>query len=319
MYFVADPHTGFRLQPNSAGWFQDGIPARTNSHGHRNPEVPLEKPAGAYRIVIVGDSFSVGANVREAESWPRLLERLLQQSSHRPIEVVNTAVGGWEPLQYAHGFAQDGRRFGADMVVVGFFVGNDTYASTRLEDTLTAIGGRRVTRTAATSSTIELRVWLYERFNLARLVLNRGPRVENFTRSGCDDFSSQYLGIQTARLRNHLHASRELEDRAQLNVDQVASIARQAPVVVVVLIPDENQLNSALQARIAADSKLYDWNMPQAMLVPKFERSGVVVVDLLDAFRSDTRCLYMNDTHWTPQGHELAAGIVASRIDEMLR
>lgn len=320
MYFVADPHSGFRLQPNSLGWFQHDIPARANRHGHRSPDVTIERTPDTFRVLTVGDSFTVGANVREEDAWPRVLERLLRERTGRRVELINTAVGGWEPVQYAQGFAHDGARFGADVVVVGFFVGNDTYASTRPEDMLTAVGGRRVTRATAESSTIGLRVWLYQQFNLARLLLNRGPVVEEFTRNGCDDLSEQYVAIQSARLGNHLIASTERAARARANVEQIISVARLARVpVVVVLIPDENQLNRTLRARIVRDPALYDWDMPQTMLVPMFEAAHVVVVDLLDDFRRDARCLYLNDTHWTPEGHELAASLVAAPVSKMIR
>ena len=315
MYFVADPYTGFRLQPNSVGSFQKAIAARTNRYGHRNPDVSLEKPAGVYRLLVLGDSFTIGANVREEDAWPRVLERQLRLKVKRPVEVINTAVGGWEPFQYAQDFAHNSQRFAPDLILVGFFVGNDTYASTRIEDTQTAIAGRRMTRAAAQRTTVTTQVWLYEHFHLARLVLNRGPVLENVSRTDCRDFTDQYLSIQTARLPNHLCESPDLDDRSRPNVDQIARISQLANIpVIVVLIPDENQINPALQDRIVRDRSLYDWTMPQAMLAPMFRRAGLQVIDLLTAFRDDPRCLYMNDTHWTPEGHELAASIVLPQV-----
>src|SRR5690349_12526588 len=65
MYFVADPYTGYRLMPAGVGHFQMGIPAVAYSHGHRDVEVPLKKPPGVFRILVIGDSFTVGANVRQ--------------------------------------------------------------------------------------------------------------------------------------------------------------------------------------------------------------------------------------------------------------
>ena len=42
-----------------ANW--NGRPFRTNSHGHRSPEVSVEKPPGTYRVVVLGSSNSMGA------------------------------------------------------------------------------------------------------------------------------------------------------------------------------------------------------------------------------------------------------------------
>ena len=68
MYFEADPYTGYRLKPGGIGHYQMGIPAVANSHGHRDIEVTLKKPPGVFRILVLGDSFTVGANVRQEEA-----------------------------------------------------------------------------------------------------------------------------------------------------------------------------------------------------------------------------------------------------------
>src|SRR5262249_21262173 len=124
MVFVADPYTGFRLMPGGAGHFQMGIPAVANSHGHRAVEVPLKKPPGVFRILVIGDSFTVGANVRQEEAYPKVLERRLRAAYGPRIEVINAGVGGWDPIQYAEYFEHYGREFEPDLVLVGFFVGN---------------------------------------------------------------------------------------------------------------------------------------------------------------------------------------------------
>ena len=85
----------------------------------------------------------------------------------------------------------------------------------------------------------------------------------------------------------------------------------------VVIIPDENQLNPALQARIIPADEManYDFSQPQADLKEQFAARDIASLDLLDVFRNDPRCLYMNDTHWVAAGHKLAA----EKIHDYLR
>src|SRR5438105_1128358 len=92
MYFDADPYTGFRLKPGGVGQFQMGIPAVANSHGHRDVEVAAKKPPGVFRILVLGDSFTVGANVRQEEAYPKVLERRLRSVYGSRIQVVNSGV-----------------------------------------------------------------------------------------------------------------------------------------------------------------------------------------------------------------------------------
>lgn len=322
MYYEADPHTGFRIRPHSLGHFRGGIVALANSHGHRDDEVTLEKSPDTFRVLLLGDSFSMGANVRQEDAYPQALEKLLNEESNRKIEIVNSGVGGWDPFQYAQYYEHYGWRFNPDLILVGFFVGNDAYNDrASVEDVSTAIMGRRVTRDAAASRFINLKVFLYDNFNLARLAINKGPVKGGKSRKDCEDFTDHYLSIQKTRMPIHLKRTDELYDRAQNCVYQIARIKeladRRAIPVEVVLIPDENQINPALQQAVIGegDRSLYDFGMPQSMLAEMFAGSGIKTIDLLPAFLEESRCLYMNDTHWTEEGHHLAAEIIRSELE----
>ena len=80
MYFEPDPYTGFRQRPLGSGHYPSGIEAIANSRGHRDDEVQVPKPGGVSRVLLLGDSFTVGANVEMVEAYPRVLEDLLNES-----------------------------------------------------------------------------------------------------------------------------------------------------------------------------------------------------------------------------------------------
>ena len=84
----------------------------------------------------------------------------------------------------------------------------------------------------------------------------------------------------------------------------------------VALLPDENQINKELRVRIVPPNSAsrYDFDMPQKQLGKVLRDSGVGVIDLLPVFREDPRCLYMNDTHWNPDGHQLAAKAITQAL-----
>src|SRR5262245_62091910 len=302
-YFEANPYTGYRLKPGSIGHYQAGIPAIANSHGHRDVEVSLKKPPRTIRILVLGDSFTVGANVRQEEAYPKVLEKHLRRGYSPQIQVVNSGVGGWQPFQYAQYFEHYGRQFDSDLILIGFFVGNDTFDTYTDTDQLnTAILGHTVSRNAAARPFIELQILLYEHSNLARLLLNRGPVASSsFVRKQCDDFSEQYLTIQRARMPNHLRYSIAQREKAWNAVNQIRRIKELAggTPVVVALLPDENQINEALQKRIiqVADMDQYDFKMPQSMLSDMFREIEVPTIDVLPAMLPNRKCLYMNDTH----------------------
>ena len=322
MYFAADPLLGFKLEPNSVGRYHLDIEARANQFGHRDDPVTLNRTPGVYRILLLGDSFTVGANVRQREAYGQVLERLLSSKSKRKIEVVNSAVGGWGPLQYVNYLEHYGFAFEPNMVVIGFFVGNDTYnAIVDASKLSTAVLGRRIRRQALSRWT-KSKIWLYNNSHLVRHLLVNGARDKfHYIRESCEKLQNDWhLRIQRRRLHNHLRRdgrrlSLAKNSIALINRAKTLTEAKGIPLVII-LIPDENQINRVMQDKLvpAAQRARYDFEMPQSMLRKEFARLGIRVFDLLPYFLSDKRCLYMDDTHWTAEGHKLAAQRIANYV-----
>jgi hypothetical protein len=65
----------------------------TNSEGLADQEYSREKPAGVYRIAVVGSSWSMATGVTTEETYHAVLEeRLQKQLSTNKVEVINFAV-----------------------------------------------------------------------------------------------------------------------------------------------------------------------------------------------------------------------------------
>ena len=101
-------------------------------------------------------------------------------------------------------------------------------------------------------------------------------------------------------------------------VRQVAKIKALADLAgiqtVAVLLPDENQINPALQKLVFPKPERYDVDLPQSLLIEEFAAADIEVLDLLPSFRTDPRCLYQNDSHWTAEGQELVAQRIHAAI-----
>ena len=73
----------------SRRWYRSD-PVHQNAAGFRGREFTPQKPAGVYRIAIVGDSFTYGNGVRQEDRYSDLLQRELP--AH--IEVLNFGTAG---------------------------------------------------------------------------------------------------------------------------------------------------------------------------------------------------------------------------------
>jgi lysophospholipase L1-like esterase len=120
--YAPDPKLYWRLKPNQDCFTKvDRRPVHINSHGLRGPEFTLEKPAGTFRILSLGDSRTFGWGLGDEETYSRRLESLLQQrgAANRKVEVINAGVNAWSYPQMLVYFREEGLRFAPDAVIVG--------------------------------------------------------------------------------------------------------------------------------------------------------------------------------------------------------
>lgn len=96
-----------------------------NSHGMRDREHDVAKPAGTIRILILGDSFMEANQVLFKDSFPSLLEANLHARLGRPVEVINASVSGWGTDDEVTYLIRYGVRFQPDIVLVAMTLHND--------------------------------------------------------------------------------------------------------------------------------------------------------------------------------------------------
>ena len=92
----------------------------TNEQGFRSPPFSEAKPAGVFRIVCLGDSSTFGMNVDDADAYPRVLARLLEERSPGRFEVLNLGVPGYSSRQGLELLRQSVLRYQPDLVTFAF-------------------------------------------------------------------------------------------------------------------------------------------------------------------------------------------------------
>ena len=113
----ADPELGFELAP---GTYEAGRVAISSQGLRDDREYPTEKAVGTFRVAVIGDSIAFGLELADADTFPRALETLLNES--RPFaaeryEVMNFGVSGYNSHQIARRLATRVAPFRPDMVV----------------------------------------------------------------------------------------------------------------------------------------------------------------------------------------------------------
>jgi hypothetical protein len=88
----------------------------TNRHGLRGPARPKAKTAGRRRVLVLGDSFTEGGQIDDADLFTARVEAALGD-----VEVVNAGVGGYGTVQEYLYLREEGLGFAPDLVVVVFY------------------------------------------------------------------------------------------------------------------------------------------------------------------------------------------------------
>jgi lysophospholipase L1-like esterase len=125
-----DPLLGWKLSPGKIGTRSTPeyhVTESINPHGLRGPDYAYDKPAGVYRVLLVGDSMLEGSSVTDEQVVSERLRASLQTAMPgRRVEVINAGVGGYSTDQEYLLFKNELVKYRPDLTVL-FFTENDVY------------------------------------------------------------------------------------------------------------------------------------------------------------------------------------------------
>lgn len=125
--FYVDDERRLSLRPGAEGTFQTPefrTTVRINEHGLRGGPV---SSGAAKRVLAVGDSFTLGVQVSEPDTFQARLGAALTEALGEPVEVLNGGVdshGTYDALKQVERVAD---AVELDAVVLTFFTGNDLW------------------------------------------------------------------------------------------------------------------------------------------------------------------------------------------------
>lgn len=130
IWYEPDARLGWRMRPGLAAWYeQEGRGfVRANAEGMRDRDHLLDKPAGVYRIAVLGDSYAEARQVEREQAFWALLPGELAACGFQPgkkVEVLNFGVSGYGTAQEYLMLETTAIRYSPDLVLLQFTNGND--------------------------------------------------------------------------------------------------------------------------------------------------------------------------------------------------
>src|SRR5262249_16668239 len=106
-----------------------------NSDGFRDADFRDEKPGSAFRIVCLGDSWTFGMNVNQADAYPQRLKTLLVgEFPEAEFEVFNCGVLGYSSYQGLKLLQKRVLDLNPDVVVIGYAMNDSKVSGLRDKD-----------------------------------------------------------------------------------------------------------------------------------------------------------------------------------------
>jgi len=277
-----------------------------NQDGYRGPRLPVAKPAGVFRILVLGDSLAFGYGVAEEATFPRRLEHALALRS--PAQVLNFGVGGYNPYNEAAFFAGRGVRYSPDLVLLQFCI-NDLNDPTLHFDAQTRLHLGAIPD-AAYPDPAQRREAASElgggwrqcrRLRVCALIDDAWLALREPARNAASvqaTFAPREIPPGPSR--------RWLAARYREIAGEAAAIGARFAVVI---FPYRDQLAGRASGRV------------QAQLAALAREQGFEVIDLLPSFRraaaGGNGSLFLDAWHPTAAGHEVAAEAIHAQLEAL--
>jgi hypothetical protein len=315
-FYAPDPELGFITVAHGSGVTvspEFRVRDSTNSLGLRNREVAPKLP-GERRVLILGDSFTYGAGCDMNAAYPQQLEQALRSAANSPeITVINAGIPSYGTRQQAILFERIVDRVDPDVVLLGFFLGNDFFDNLNLNKTKVIDGylvqetveGARVRITQLLGIPPELQIALRTKLHLYTLLMNAWATV--VTKIGLANTEEMFLVYRE-------NSGPEIENARQLTYEALHRLSivcrhRKLPLDLV-LIPD-GRLAGAVSSKPG-----YRFSRPAEIVRGIASTLKLPVLDLTERFEKSDGMYFPIDGHWNVQGHAVAAREIANALLE---
>jgi peptidoglycan/LPS O-acetylase OafA/YrhL len=309
-----DDQLGWKLIPSKVTrlrWVSYDYTVESNSLGFPGPEYSPEKSQNVLRIMVTGDAFASAEGVDTAQAWPRLLEQDLRSKTSQDVQVLNFAMTGYGPNQYAAVVSKFAPIYEPDLIVIELFVNDFQDVLWTNQDFQYNIGFGSPDPDGLKSI---LKLDHLRRFTELNVL---GP-VKELLRNE-PNVNGYFLGHFSTLEVGHP----ELEDDGYAltlaKIKQIQSVADQnGAEVVLVFVPAPVQACTPDQLAYYPrhvnlnDSTRYDRHLPQRLIAGIAQALQLTLYDLTELLASSNECYYQpHNIHWTVNGHQVVAQYLA--------
>ena len=338
--FENDPDMGFKVRayyPTGLGLHGQGDDGTlTNQFGFNDRDYSLQKTAGVFRIVVVGDSFGWAGGLED--NYTAILERKFESrdGAHK-IDVINTGYPGTHTAEQLIMLKKFALQYNPDLVILGFFAGNDFFDADPNRKRIVVnkyffdIDKRYELHMLGYPLVARSRLWLFLKNKFESEAMNAEARREGEEWAAATGQPKPFLNLPTETYLASQREKLEFFNRTTSAngfgahtayilkaVDETNELLKSRGIKFMVgIYPDEFQVSPAQFEALVEHFRLkkedYDLDLAQNLLKKFLDSKHISYLDMLDRFRVEgkQRALYLyKNTHWNDAGNNLAADLL---------
>ena len=312
---------------NVVGEFSD-----YTSRGYLTEDI-FNKKKNSYRILTLGDSFSVYLSEKK-QNYNYILQQEFIESGRGDVEIVNAGMEAMGPGYYWHVMNNLGDLFKPDLIIVGFFVGNDFEEA----DFSVYIGNFIIEPKNLYKRYVkydQFRHWRiyrllknkYSRYRDAQLKKEEAKRqptqeVGTFSQTTFLEVEKKRSWMFDRNNRALLH--QQWRECSEVFVKMKDWCDRKKVKLIIAILPEQFQVDQALRQAVLAKyhhiaAGDLDLSYPDKLIVDFCRTHKIHCLDMLGQFQEQgkTRRLYsVRDSHWNAAGNRLAADLIFDYLEK---
>lgn len=314
-----DTNTVYSLIPNKTSHLRynnyDYI-LKTNSLGFASPEIDLRKDdPRIFRILIVGDAFSMPEGMEYTFSYPSLLEQELKSDiKDKSIQVINGGVTGYGPNEMLAQIKYYIDTIKPDLVINEFFINEFEEVNLTELARLKDIGfsmeeSKRIQFFGYSQLNLNYRIWM-------RTVLGVEDKQYNYYKSLLNLYeksSELYSDSVINKLDDYLVKIKSLTDQ-------------NGSKLWLMYIPGQIEISHAkyisyYPAHVnLADTNKFDFNSSHRIINSLCIKHKIPLLDTKEILkRYPDQPVYFEDSwHWNHKGHKIISKMLAKEIETSL-
>jgi len=308
------PNTHSRFEQSDFSYIQ-----RVNNLGIRGKDRTFKKPANHFRILMLGDSFTMGKGVEDDQTFSALLEESINQQKScesKTIEVLNAGTDSYSPILSYLQLSIDLAALEPDIILLNLDI-SDLLQETAYRNAAVYDSDGEIVAVPGSERPVlmnqRIRRWIDQNMYFTRLILfhtNKLFGYKDFTIHGVVT-QANFEIAQYTLAQDETNRDKQWKDIFN-SISKIKRFADERSIsFALVIYPWGHQVNDTEwtpgRYNFIPESATVSDKYHEAIRQLSVE-SGIELVNLFPIFRahkSESQLYFDYDMHWTTEGHKV--------------